>query len=107
MLGRSALLDGDRTDVVVGIVAGLAIWPLAVVGRRIAQRIVYGRRAAPYQVLSEFSERVGETYATEDVLPRMARILGEGTGATGARVWLRVGGELRTEAGWPAELPEP
>src|SRR4249919_2179998 len=105
VLGRSALLDGDRTDVVIGIVAGLVIWPLAVVGRRIAQRIVYGRRAAPYQVLSEFSERVGETYATEDVLPRMARILGEGTGATGARVWLRVGGELRTETGWPAELP--
>ena len=42
---------------------------------------MYGRRAAPYQVLSEFSERVGETYATEDVLPRMARILAEGTGA--------------------------
>jgi signal transduction histidine kinase len=35
----------------------------------------------------------------------MARILGEGTGAAGARVWLRVGGELRTEAGWPADLP--
>ena len=105
-VGRSALLDGDRTDVVVGIVAGLAIWPLTLVGRRIAQRVVYGRRAAPYQVLSEFSERVGETYATEDVLPRMARILGEGTGATGARVWLRVGGELRTEAGWPVELPD-
>jgi signal transduction histidine kinase len=105
VLGRSALLDGDRTDVVVGIVAGLAIWPLALVGRRVAQRVVYGRRAAPYQVLSEFSERVGETYATEDVLPRMARILGEGTGADGARVWLRVGDELRTEAGWPAELP--
>ena len=105
VLGRSALLDGDRTDVVVGIVAGLAIWPLALVGRRVAQRVVYGRRAAPYQVLSQFSERVGETYATEDVLPRMARILGEGTGADGARVWLRVGDELRTEAGWPAELP--
>ena len=105
LLGRSALLDGDRTDVVIGIIAGLAIWPLAFVGRRIAQRIVYGKRAAPYQVLSEFSERVGETYATEDVLPRMARILGEGTGAAGARVWLRVVGELRTEAGWPAELP--
>jgi signal transduction histidine kinase len=105
VLGRSALLDGDSTDMVIGIVAGLAIWPLALVGRRIAQRLVYGKRAAPYQVLSEFSERVGETYATEDVLPRMARILGEGTGAAGARVWLRVGGELHTEAGWPAGLP--
>jgi signal transduction histidine kinase len=106
VVGRSALLDGDRTDVVIGFVVGLAILPLALVGRRMAKRLVYGRRAAPYQVLSEFSERVGETYATQDVLPRMARILGEGTGATGARVWLRVGGELRTEAGWPVELPD-
>ena len=31
------------------------------------------------------------TYATEDVLPRMARILAEGTGAARADVWLRVG----------------
>ena len=107
VLGRSALLDGDRTDVVVGIVVGLAIWPLAFVGRRIAQRVVYGRRAAPYQVLSEFSERVGETYATEDVLPRMARILGEGTGAAGARVWLRVGGELRHRGRVARGAPEP
>jgi signal transduction histidine kinase len=105
VLGRSALWEGNRTGAVIGILAGLAIWPLVVFSRRIAKRVVFGRRAPPYQVLSEFSERVGETYATEDVLPRMAQILGEGTGATGARVWLLVGDELRTEAGWPAELP--
>ena len=107
VIGRSALLDGDRTDVVVGIVAGLAIWPLALVGRRLAQRIVYGRRAPPYQVLSEFSERVGETYATEDMLPRMARILGEGTGATGARVWLLSATSSGPRLGGPrTSLPE-
>jgi signal transduction histidine kinase len=104
IFGRPAVSGGNRLGVAIAAIAGLLLWPLAIVGRRLAQRIVYGRRAAPYQVLSEFSERVGETYGTEDVLPRMARILGEGTGATGARVWLLVGGELRTEAGWPAEL---
>ena len=102
VLGRSALWEGDRTGALIGILAGLAIWPLAGFSRRIANRVVFGRRAPPYQVLTEFSGRVGETYATEDVLPRMAQILGEGTGAEHARVWLHVGGTLRPEAAWPA-----
>jgi signal transduction histidine kinase len=54
-------------------------------------------------VLTEFSERVGGAYATEDVLGRMATILGEGVGADAARVWLRVGAELRPAASWPAD----
>ena len=39
------------------------------------------RRATPYEVLTEFSERVGTSYATEDVLPRMAQVLGGGDGS--------------------------
>ncbi len=101
VLGRSALWEGDRTGALIGILAGLAIWPLVGISRRIAKRVVFGRRAAPYQVLTEFSGRVGGTYATEDVLPRMAQILGQGTGAEIARVWLHVGGTLRPEASWP------
>jgi signal transduction histidine kinase len=68
--------------------------------KRFANRIVYGKRASPYEVLSEFSERVGETYSVEDVLPRMATLLGESTGAREATVWLRVGAELRPSASW-------
>jgi signal transduction histidine kinase len=51
--------------------------------------------------LSTFSGRIGEAYATEDVLPRMARILASGTGAATARVLLLVGGDLRPLATWP------
>lgn len=105
LLGRSALWEGDRTGAMIGILAGLAIWPLVGFSRRIARRVVFGRRAAPYQVLTEFSGRVGGTYATEDVLPRMAQILGQGTGAEKARVWLHVGGTLRPEAAWPTNAP--
>jgi signal transduction histidine kinase len=68
--------------------------------KRFANRLVYGRRASPYEVLSEFSERVAETYSVEDVLPRMATALAEGTGARDATVWLRVGRELRPSASW-------
>ena len=70
---------------------------------RFADRVVYGKRANPYEVLTEFSSRVGGAYATEDVVPRMAQILGEGAGAKVARVWLRVGRELRPSASWPSD----
>jgi signal transduction histidine kinase len=88
---------------VVALVLGLAFRPVTRFARRIADRIVYGRRATPYEVLTEFSERVGESYATEDVLGRMAQILGQATGAGSARVWLRIGSELRPAASWPTD----
>ena len=55
---------------------------------------MYGKRATPFEVLSEFSERVGETYALDEVLPRMAQLLAEAVGAT-RRVWLRSGPDWR------------
>jgi signal transduction histidine kinase len=98
-------VDDDRPALLFTIALGLGIAfrPAMRVGRRVADRLVYGRRATPYEVLTEFSERVGESYATEDVLPRMAQVLGEGTGAEIARVWLLVGGEFRAAVAWPRE----
>ncbi|MDP9331115.1 MAG: histidine kinase [Actinomycetota bacterium] len=74
--------------------------------KRFANRMVYGKRASPYEVLSEFSERVAGTYSVEDVLPRMATLLGQGTGAREATVWLRVGTELRPSASWGSDGSE-
>jgi signal transduction histidine kinase len=88
---------------IVALLLGLAFRPVTRFARRIADRVVYGRRATPYEVLTEFSERVGESYATEDVLGRMAQILGQATGAASARVWLRLGAELRPTASWPTD----
>jgi signal transduction histidine kinase len=87
----------------------LAFNPVRERARHFANRVVYGKRATPYEVVSEFAERMSGTYSLDDVLPRMARILGEGTGASRARVWLRVGDELRPSASWgePAESDEP
>ncbi|MFL5736853.1 MAG: histidine kinase [Actinomycetota bacterium] len=85
----------------IALALGLAFRPVARFARRVADRIVYGRRATPYEVLTEFSERVGDAYATDDVLERMAQILGQGVGATSARVWLQVGRELRPVSSWP------
>jgi signal transduction histidine kinase len=63
--------------------------------RRFADRVVYGTRATPYEVLTTFGERVGDAYSIDDVLPRMVRVLADGTGASSARVLLRVGAEMR------------
>jgi signal transduction histidine kinase len=72
--------------------------------RSIADRVVYGKRATPFEVLSEFSERLGETYSIDDVLPRMAQLLGTSTGATEVRVWLLQDRTLSEVATWPADL---
>jgi signal transduction histidine kinase len=81
-------------------VIALAFNPVRERARHFANRVVYGTRATPYEVVSEFAQRMAGTYSLDDVLPRMARILGEGTGASRARVWLRVGEELRPSASW-------
>ena len=86
-------------------VVGLLAWPLWRLARRISDRVVFGGRSSPYEVLTQFAERVGETYSSEEVLPRMAEVLGRATGAEVAHVWLRVGDELRPEASWPADAP--
>ncbi|MGA9161432.1 MAG: histidine kinase [Actinomycetota bacterium] len=99
----SGLIDWNVAMFVVMFVTGVSIAPLWRIARRIGDRLVYGRRATPYEVLTEFSERMGESYATEDVLGRMAQILGQATGAASARVWLRVGSRLQPAASWPSD----
>jgi signal transduction histidine kinase len=89
----------------VALGLGIAFRPVMRLTRRVADRLVYGRRATPYEVLAEFSDRMRTSYATEDVLPRMAQVLGEGTGAETARVWLLGGAELRPAAAWPVDAP--
>jgi signal transduction histidine kinase len=109
-LGIPVLLVGVGTDTGGGpftlaatVLLMLLFQPVRQRARRLADRLVYGKRATPYEVLTEFSERVAGTYSTEDILPRMAQILAEGTGAGSSTIWLRVGNELRPEATWPGD----
>ena len=66
---------------------------------------MYGRRATPYEVLAEFSGRMADAYATEEVPRRMAQILVSGTGARSAEVWLALGPDLHRAAAWPGDTP--
>ncbi len=66
---------------------------------RIANRIVFGRRATPYEVLSEFSQRVAATGG--ELLQEAAQGLVEGTAASRAVVSIRVGERFVPTATWP------
>ena len=70
---------------------------------KLANRLVFGRRAEPYEVLARFSDRVGATYAATDVLPRTARVIADGTGATRVEVWLGSEAARHQAAVWPPE----
>jgi signal transduction histidine kinase len=106
VVGVGALIgSGGRPNLALSIVAtaivAVAFQPVRERVQKVANRLVYGKRATPYEVLSQFSERVAESYAADDVLPRMARVLADGTGAARADVWLRTGDILRQAASWP------
>jgi signal transduction histidine kinase len=103
VVGAGSLLGVDETSPVLSIVAiavvAIAFQPLRRRLQRIANRIAFGRRATPYEVLSEFSRRVAAT--DESALADIARSLVEGTSATHAAVWLGSSGSRRPAASWP------
>src|ERR1019366_3100652 len=123
--------SGGRPNLGLSIAAtaivAVAFQPVRERVQRVANRLVYGKRATPYEVLSQFSERVAEngkratpyevlsqfservaeSYASDDVLPRMARVLAEGTNANLAEVWLRSGDVLQRAAVYPPQPSVP
>ncbi len=108
-LGSLVAQHGARAGLWLSIAAtavvAVAFQPVRARVQHLANRLVYGRRATPYEVLAQFAERTAGTYATEELLPRMARILAEGTAARRADVWLRADGVFRDDATWPPGEP--
>jgi hypothetical protein len=77
-VGIGALIGGGGKpnlglSIVATAIVAVGFQPVRERVQRVANRLVYGKRATPYEVLSQFSERVAESYAVDDVMPRMAR----------------------------------
>ena len=110
VVGVGALVGSQASPVLsaaAAAIVALVFHPARRRAQRFADRLVYGQRATPYEVLSEFSGRLGNVYAHDELLPRMARALAEGTGASRADVWVHIGDELRGEAVWPQDGEQP
>jgi signal transduction histidine kinase len=108
VVGVGALVASESNallTIAAAAVIAVAFQPVRERARHLANRLVYGKRATPYELLSEFSGRVSGVYATEDLLPRTARIVAEGTGAARADVWLKVGSQIRPAGTWPDDAP--
>ena len=114
VVGVGSLIGrGSQANFILSIAAtalvAVAFQPLRARAQRLANRLVYGERATPYEVLSRFSERISETVPSDETLSQMARVLAQGTGATRAEVWLRMASSLQCAAEYPAldKRPEP
>jgi len=88
-------------SIVATALVAVAFQPVRQRVERWANQLVYGTRSTPYEALTDFSHRVAGAYADEEVLPRLARVLVEGTGATVASVWIRRAGDPIAAATWP------
>ena len=106
VVGVGRLVGARGNNVFLSIVAtglvAVAFEPVRGRVQALANRLVYGQRATPYEVLSDFSARMAEETVTEERLQRLAQLLAEGTAARRADVWLVVGNRLRPAASWPA-----
>ncbi len=58
--------------------------------QRWANRLVYGDRASPHDVLSQVTARLSDAPGSAGI-DDLARLLAEGTGADQAVVWMRSG----------------
>jgi signal transduction histidine kinase len=92
-----ALVGGRVTDrygasvLATGLVA-LAFQPVRGRVRRLGDRVVYGRRAAPYEALAELSRQLADSVSAREVLPVVAETAQIGLAAAQVTVRLQVPG---------------
>jgi signal transduction histidine kinase len=92
---------GTLLSAVAAAIVAIAFQPARRGAQRLANRLVYGERATPYEVLAQLGDRLAGEYAADDVLDRIAAALAGGIGADRVVVWLNSGGEMRPTAVWP------
>lgn len=98
-------LAGQQGSPLLTITAAVAVallfQPARQRARRVANRLVYGERATPYQVLSDFADDMAGQLDYNRAVAKMVTVLAGATGAVRAEAWIRVGPELRPVTIWP------
>ena len=101
--GRAAL----PVQLLAGAVVVLALRPVRSWVSALANRLVYGRRPAPYDVLARLSALSQATVADATVLPLLARVTAEGLNVAGCEVRLRLRDGTDHRYRWPPESDGP
>jgi signal transduction histidine kinase len=101
----SLLASGSESRLFLAIVAtafvAVAFQPLRARLERLANRLVYGVRAVPYEVLADFTSRLDGRENSLQLLPVMAKMLAQGTGSDAATVWLHENGREVAASSFP------
>jgi signal transduction histidine kinase len=105
VVGVGVLLGGDRSNAALRIAAtalvAVAFEPARARLQRFANRLVYGKRATPYEVMAEFGHRMAGVPSPDEVLPDMAEAAARGVGASAARVTLLLPDASERVVTWP------
>ena len=110
VIGLGALI-GDESDEALrlgaAILVAIAVQPAWSLFNRLANRLVYGGRSTPYQVMAEFGDRIAQIPSVDELLPDMAEAAARGVGARAARVRMFLpgpeGADRVRSATWPSE----
>ncbi len=112
-LGSVIVDDGEPStllSVAATVMVAVVFQPVRRWAERLVNRLVLGRRATPYQVLSEFNRRVAAS--SDSLVDDAARSLAEGTGAQRVVVSIaanEVGGatSMETATQWAGDTDTP
>jgi len=94
VVGIGALAGGSGEDpnaalsIAATAVVAVAFQPVRERVQRLANRLVYGKRATPYEVMADFGHRMAGTLEIDRALPELAEAALGGTRASAARVRL-------------------
>jgi signal transduction histidine kinase len=109
VVGIGALVGGDDANAALQIAAtatvAIAFEPARERLQRFGNRLVYGKRATPYEVMSSFGYRMGAVPSVDAVLPDMAEASARGVGGTAARVTLLLADGGERSVTWPTDEP--
>ena len=92
---------GPLLNAAAALAIAVLFQPLRRRAQLLANRIVYGQRATPYQVLSDFAQDMAGQLDAGAALEKMATVLAGATGADRVEVWVRVGARLHPRVTWP------
>ena len=111
VVGAGTLIGGGSDGLLLQIVAtslvAVAFEPVRHRAQLWANRLVYGQRATPYEVLSDLTTRLSSGEEGEDLLGHMAERLSDATAADRATIWLLDDRGFTVGATWPEDQPRP
>jgi signal transduction histidine kinase len=108
VVGIGTLLGGgDEPSLALSIVAvaivAVAFEPVRDRLQRWANRLVFGERATPYEVLSRATARLAGTGSPETMLKQVTQLAIDGAGASESVLWLKIGASFQPRSATPME----